>query len=170
MRIIFLIDALGCTLGILLFPVSRASTGTPPQIAFLDVYESQSWGLIPQATNIVIAILVLFAFSLPQLKGFVTQNFIPIISVVGTILFNCWVLMSAMHDPSRPYRGAFRSFQQVSPLPPSLTCSFKRSLAHSFTLPPYRSLPPPPLSPSPSLPLSPSSLPPSPSLSPSERE
>ena len=144
MRACFLVDALGSIAGMLVFPLSDVLSGTPPRSAFLNMYEAQSWALIPQVTNVVLAIGVFIVFSLPQLKGFVAHHYKPIVLVVGTLVWNCWVFMSAMVDPSRPNKGGTQSWAGVTSLPPSLTCSRKRSLTHSFTLPSYHALFPSP--------------------------
>eukprot|EP00802_Teleaulax_amphioxeia_P006614 Tamp_06618.p1 GENE.Tamp_06618~~Tamp_06618.p1 ORF type:complete len:483 (+),score=74.13 Tamp_06618:525-1973(+) len=110
-RLCFLVDAVGSATGMLIFPIWSLLTETTAQ-PFFTMYEAQSWGLVPQVTNIVLALLVYVAFSLPQLKGFVTHNYMAIVSVVCTIVWNCWVLSSAMHDPSRPNKGALRSWAE----------------------------------------------------------
>jgi len=111
-RLCFLVDAVGSATGMLIFPIWSLLTETTAQ-PFFTMYEAHSWGLVPQVTNIVLALLVYVAFSLPQLKGFVTHNYMAIVSVVCTIVWNCWVLSSAIHDPSRPNKGALRSWAEV---------------------------------------------------------
>ena len=102
-----------------------------------DVLAAHGWGLIPLVTNFVTSVLVFVVFSLPQLKGFVTHNYMTIVWVFGPIVWSCLVLSAAMYDPSRPYKGSLGSWAEVCSLPPSLTRSLTPLLSHS--LPPYLS-------------------------------